>query len=609
MPPDPPRRPRRPDRRGGTTPRTSRPTTSRPGGRTTGAIDPLIGHTIGGHKILQRTGSGAVTAIYKANHAAMARLVTFKALTPEAAANPEILQQFYDTAKLAAQVHHPNIVSIYDVSTAQDVHFCTMEFVEGRSVGELLRARQKIGSDDAVRVAIDVAEALRFANAKGMAGFQLDPDRVVLSTRGEVKILPPTLVAAGAPVLDDAYVVRAAGVLLYAMLSGGRVDDLGQALAPGAPAALGPIKRVAIGTRKDLAEIVDRMVGVEGARPYPTVDAALADLRETLQKAEMVETRTRTATERARERKRHGWLIAGILIGVGAVFALIIIVLLANSKARRLRARRAYAEAQRQANASIEQGKELWGEWWKNPSDGLWGKTLAAYEQAKTPYQDYIAAYRNAPEAQQAQTWLSSIQKAIDDIKVKAADHVRDLKERRAYKAVRDAFEAEVARKLETGGSIDEDAWRTRYADLRNQFPRSPWIDQRVRYMLGNLRPEIQRAEMKIEVNKLINDFREVHRPKHQYGKALAAWEAFRKKYDKIDHVRKDALTNAQTQTDMIKRDARVQAAQMMNRANYLAKEKKDYAKAREIYRQIIDNFGIPRHVEKAREALAKLPK
>ena len=339
------------------------------------------------------------------------------------------------------------------------------------------------------------------------------------------------------------------------------------------------------------------------------MDAALADLREVLQQAEKVETRTRTATERAQERKRHGWLIAGILLAVGAVFALLIIVLLANSRARRLRAQRAYAEAQRQANASIEQGKTLWGEWWKSPSDGLWDKTLAAYEQAKTPYQDYIAAYRNAPEAQQAQNWMGSIQKAIDDIKVKAADHVRDLAERRAYKAVRDAFEAEVARKLDTGGSIDEDAWRTRYAGLRNQFPRSPWIDQRVRYMLQNLRPEIQRAEMKIEVNKLINDFREVHRPKYQYGKALAAWEAFRKKYDAIDHVRKDALTNAQTQTTHIRRDASEQFSKRMNHANYLAKEKKNTAKARAIYQEIIDNFGIPRHVDKAKEALAKLPR
>ena len=203
---------------------------------------------------------------------------------------------------------------------------------------------------------------------------------------------------------------------------------------------------------------------------------------------------------------------------------------------------------------------------------------------------------------------VAGIEKAIGDLQVKAADRVQYLKELNAYMAVRKAFDADVARRLETGGAIDETAWRQRYAALLGRYPDSPWIRQRVDRVLRNLKPEIQRAEMKIEVNKLINDFREVHRPKHQYGKALAAWEKFRDKYDKIDHVRKDALTNAQTQTDMIKRDARVQCAQMMNRANYLAKQKKDSARAREIYTTIADNFGIKRHVEQAKAALRKLP-
>ena len=611
MPSDSSRRSRRTDRQGGRTARAGGPGAGRPPGST----DPLIGHTVGGHKILQRTGSDAICTTYKANHAAMARLVSFKALKPEAAADEATLARFYDTAKAAAQVHHPNIVSIYDVSTAQDVHFCTMEYVEGRSVDELLKARQKIASDDAVRVAIDVGEGLRFANAKGMPGFQLSADRVLLSNRGEVKILPPTLTPPDAAVLDEAYVLRALGTLLYAMLTGGRVADLEEALDPAVPAtALEPIKRVAIGTRKGIADIVDRLVGCQGAQPYPNVEAALTDLRQVVQKAEKVETRTRTSTERAQERKRHGLYIAIGAVAVGIVFVLLIFILLAGRRHRRETVLRDYGEAQRTANAAIGQGKALWSQFWKDPTDDLRDRTVAAYQKATEPYRQFVAKHPNTPEAQEAQYTAGGIEKAIGDLRVKAADRVQELKERNAYMAVRNAFEADVARKLETGGSIDEGAWRTRYADLMNRFPDSPWIQQRVERALRNLQVEIQRAEMKIEVNKLINDFRkERERAKKEdrpprYGKALEAWDKFRKKYDKIDHVRKDALANAQTKTDDIKRDARVQAAQMTNRANYLAKEKKDYAKAREIYKQIIDNFGIARHVDKAKEALKKLP-
>ncbi|MFC1805629.1 serine/threonine protein kinase, partial [Planctomycetota bacterium] len=441
MPPDSSRRSRRTDRRGGRTARPA-PTGS---GRAPGSTDPLIGHTVGGHKILQRTGSDSICVTYKANHSAMARLVAFKTLKAEAAADQATLTQFYDTAKAAAQIHHPNILSIYDVSTAQNVHFCTMEFAEGRTVGELLKARQKIASDDAVRVAIDVAEALRFANAKGMPGFRLSADRVMLSSRGEVKILPPTLTPPGAAVLDEAYVLRAVGTLLYAMLTGGRVDNLEQALDPDVPApGLQAIKKVAIGTRKAIADVVDRLVGAAG-QPYANVDAALAELRQVLQKQEVAETRTRTATERAKGRKLQGLVIAGIAIGVGVVCVLVIAILLASSKARRRRILREYGEARIASTASIDQGKVLYERFWNAPTKDLADKTIAWYEKGKEPYGLFIASHPNTPEAQEAHGQVDQINDAIGTLRVRTADRIRYLKELNAYSAVREAFKAEVA--------------------------------------------------------------------------------------------------------------------------------------------------------------------
>jgi tetratricopeptide (TPR) repeat protein len=571
-----------------------------------------VGHIVGGHKILQRTGSEARTATYKASHAAMARLVTFKALKPEAAADPAVLARFRETAKAVAQIHHPNMVSIYDVSTAQDVHFVTMEYVEGRSVGELLKARQKIASDDAVRVAMAVAEGLRFANARGIPGFRLSPDRVVLTSQGEVKILPPTFTPPGAAVLDDGYVLRATGLLLYAMLSGGRVANLGQALDPDVPPpALQPVKKVAMGTRKDLADVVDRMVGSSDAEPFADVEAALGDLREVLQWSERVESRTRTATERAKERKRRGLVAVGVAMGIGAVFVLVVVGLLISRRNQRERAKRQYGQALRTAKESIERGQALWGQWWKEPDDALFEKTLNAYRQAKVPYQDFIAAHRNAPEAADAQARVEAIDKAIADLQVKAKDHERHLKEVRAYNAVHNALEAEVKRKLDAGGALDLATWRKRFADLLTRFPNSPRVHENVNKMLRHLPEKIRTEQMRIEANQLDRDFKKRYYPNHEYAQAMADIEAFRKKYDRHPHLREEMLKNYHRLKDKVDMVARTNFPTQLNHANHLASQGK-YDQARQIYERMLRSYSALKRnkfVRDVKKALAKLPK
>ena len=610
MPPGSSRRPTRPDRSG------ERP--ARPGTRLQGSAkapgsaagDPLIGHTIAGHKILQRVSSEAVCVTYKANHSAMARLVSFKALTAEAAADHMILAQFDDTAKSAAKVHHPNIISIYDVGEAQNIHFCTLEHVEGRSVGELLKARQKIASDDAIRVAIDVAEALRFANAKGMPGFVLSADRVVLSNRGEVKILPPTLVHPESPVLNEAYVLYGVGVLLYAMLSGGKMGDVEAALSAARPVAgkLEPMKKVAMGTRKAIADVVDRLVGVPGAAPYRNVEGALTDLRGLLQKQEKAETRSRSATDRAKTRRKHTVAIAASAIGIGAVCLTIIFVLL-SGRGRRQRARlRAFADAQAKSKLSVDQAMALMKQFWPEADKAIADKAIASYVAAKAPYAEFMATYRNSPEAQDAQYQIRRLDTAIQTQQVRIADYIQDMKERRAYKALYDSFKADIEQKVNHGGKVDEPTWRKRFAALLVKFPDSPWVHDRVNRFLRTVHAQVQSGEMRIETNQLARDFTDKYRPKHQYGKALAAWERYRAKYDKIDALRMHALTNHDTQTKMIRRDAAEQFRKRMNHANFLA-QKKDHARARQIYQEIIDSFGIKRMVDEAKDALAKLPK
>jgi len=573
--------------------------------------DPLIGRTIAGYEILERIGSDHTTATYKAHQGAMARDVAFKTLNAQAAADEATVACFYGAAKAAAQIHHANVVSIYDVSAAGSRHFCTMEYVEGRPVGELLRARQKIASVDALRVAIDVAEALRFANVKGIAGFRLSADRVVLSSHGEVKMLPPTLTAPSAPVLDDHYVLTAVGVLLYAMLSGGRVASLEATLEPGSSAVgeLPRLKSVVLGARQDIARVVDRLIGASDEGRYHNVDVALADLRGLVDAQEKLESRARSATERVRERQKRQ--VYGIVLGAGAaavaLVVIVVLILLGGSGARRID--KEFQDARTAAKASIEQSKALQRQFYRTPSRALVDRAVAQLANAMASYEHFVARHPHHRRASEATDVISHIGQGIDDFRTRAKEHMRFVEARDAYEGLKRRFEDEVAAKLERGGKMALATWQNRYVELARAYADVREVKSAIASKLRKLPRELQRIEMKIETNQLMRRFESELRREHRYGEALAAWKAYREKYDKIDDLRKQALENYDKYTTDIRRDARVQSAKLTNHARYLATKEKQYARARGILQKIIDRFGIPSLVEKAKGELAKLPK
>jgi len=539
----------------------------------------------------------------------MARLVAFKALSAEAAADAAQLARFHETAKFAAQIHHPNIASIYDVSSADTLHFTTQEYVEGRPLGELLRARQKITAADAIRVAIDVAEAHRFANAKGMPGFQLCADRIMLSKRGEVKILPPTLTAAGAPVLDDTYLLPALGVLLYAMLTGGRAANLEAALGPGSDAVtqLPPIRSVARGTRPDIAASVDRLMG-RTESPYGSVEAAIADLRRLLEAQEKIETRARSATERAQQRQKRTLLTIAIGGGAAALAFLIILVLLLSRKSATQTADRGFEQANADARGQLEQYKQAYTQFSQSPTPALGEAALAWLERAKATFRQFRDTYPDHPKTQDAINGIAEIDGEIAKCRDRVRQKMRLAAAQRKIKEVDDAFDADALDKAKRGGKIDVDRWKARYAALANEFPDVRGMPETVRSLIAAVPRRAERAQVNIEAYQLEHEFNEKLLREDQYGKSLEAWKAYLAKWDGDEALRKDALKNYDEYTGKIRRQAMARFGTLRMWAQGAA-EKKDYARAREIYNKIIANFGISEWVEKAKEELAKLPK
>jgi hypothetical protein len=585
--------------------------------------DPFLGRTLGGYEILERTATGPTYVSFKADQPAMGRRVTLEILADETAQDNDFLLNFYRTARFAAQVQHPNILGIYDVNSAEGVHFCAREYVEGRSLGEILRAREKIASDDAVRVAIDVAEALRAANSSGVPRLALSLDRVILTDRGQVKLCLPTFTVPGAQPLDDRYVLLAVGVLLYAMLSGGRLlAGIDEALQPGSTAAaeLPPIKSVAVGTRQDVAQIVDRLVGggnaahyeplrgQGGEQPFPSLDAALAALRGLLQAQEKLETRVRSTTDRVKSRRKRSRLHAVIAIVVAAAVVAGLIGLLVHGSRVVGRIHGRFAKVNADARSVVEQAERLRDHFNKAPTQQGAQRIVLTYQQAVVFYKKFIAEVPGTEEAGQATEAIRKIEESIPVFQAHAQRRIRRVAAVADLKALGASLEAEIARKKKAGGTINLTHWRVQYARLVEKYEPARDIAHMIERWMDALPRSVQRGQMEIDAEQIIRDHDTKYAPKRDYRGCINAWGAFHSKYRRFDHLRETALERHEEELNKVRRGAALAYHQLDGQAKKLI-EKKDYKGARAIYQRVIKTFGFESLVKAAKTALAKLPK
>jgi len=568
--------------------------------------DPLVGRKLAGYEIAERVRSGPSSVTYKARQPAMGREVAIRVLRQDA--DQATIETFYRTARHAAQVHHANIAGIYDVGSSGAIHFATLELLEGRSLADLLRSRERLPSADAIRVAIGLAEAFAHVKNKGLKGWRPDPELVILTQRGELKVLPPVLADEDESTLSTDYILRSLGVLLYAMLTGGRVANLDDALAPGsrAAASLPPLRKVALGTRRDVAAMVGRLLGIEG-EGFPTVGAAAVALRELLAARERAEERARNATERARERQRRKKRSLMVAAAIGGAVVLVVLALLALQLAASGGVEEEFTTVNASAQQSIELFKQARAAFIKHPSNAAAQAARAHLDEARKLYavfhQKHPRHHWGSVAARNAARLAETLRQFDDEIRA----YTRYSQAMAKIKALDAAFKRQVAALLETGGKLDVGQWVPRYQALLKEFSDSPRSRQYLVRKIQALPRLVQRKQMEIDTNKLCRDFQQKYKPQHLYKQALAAWDAYRARYQNHEFLREEAIKNYETQTALIARDAREQYTRLVNRAQRLAKDGKA-AEARRIYQKIINDFGVPSLVEKARGLLAKLP-
>ncbi len=148
----------------------------------------MIGQTLGHYRIEEQLGAGGMGVVYKALDPRLNRTVAIKVLPARAVADPGRRERFVQEARAASALEHPNIVTIYEIDEVDGQYFIAMQYVAGKTLRQLL-ARGALPLSDLLRYAVQMADALARAHAKGIVHRDLKPDNVMVTAEGQVKIL------------------------------------------------------------------------------------------------------------------------------------------------------------------------------------------------------------------------------------------------------------------------------------------------------------------------------------------------------------------------------------------------------------------------------------
>jgi eukaryotic-like serine/threonine-protein kinase len=277
----------------------------------------------GRYRIVRKLGAGGMADVYLAEDQELGRRVAIKILNGRHANDQQFIERFRREAKNAAALNHPNIVSIYDRGEAEETYYIAMEYLDGRTLKELVVGHGPAPVNVAIEYARQILSALRFAHRHGIVHRDIKPHNVLVDREGRVKVTDFGIARAGTSQMtetgsivgtaqylspeqarggevDQRSDLYSLGVVLYELLTGRTPFD-GDTPVEIAMKHLSNVPQQPSALRKDIPPELDMVVMRALAKDpedrYQSADEMEADLERVLRGAPVAAATTDTATQ------------------------------------------------------------------------------------------------------------------------------------------------------------------------------------------------------------------------------------------------------------------------------------------------------------------------